>query len=70
MKVDDYMQDTSAVDFMKRLAKGLAAQFGEDCEIVIHDLESENRDNTIVAIENGRIISDETGGYYNNGETI
>ncbi|EHL65321.1 helix-turn-helix transcriptional regulator [Cloacibacillus evryensis] len=62
MKVDDYMQDTSAVDFMKRLAKGLAAQFGEDCEIVIHDLESENRDNTIVAIENGHVTHREVGG--------
>ncbi|MCQ4763414.1 helix-turn-helix transcriptional regulator [Cloacibacillus evryensis] len=56
------MQDTSAVDFMKRLAKGLAAQFGEDCEIVIHDLESENRDNTIVAIENGHVTHREVGG--------
>ena len=61
MKVDDYMQDTSAVDFMKRLAKGLAAQFGEDCEIVIHDLESENRDNTIVAIENGHVSGRKVG---------
>lgn len=56
------MQDTLAIDFMKRLAKGLAAQFGEDCEIVIHDLESKNRDNTIIAIENGHVTHREVGG--------
>ena len=56
------MQDTASVDFMKRLAKGLAAQFGEDCEIVIHDLESENKDNTIIAIENGHVTHREVGG--------
>ncbi|MDO5116099.1 MAG: helix-turn-helix transcriptional regulator [Synergistaceae bacterium] len=61
METGDYMRDTSTVDFMKRLAKGLAAQFGEDCEVVIHDLESENMDDTIVAIENGHVTHREIG---------
>ena len=32
--------DKTAIDFYTRLARGLAAQFGSNCEIVIHDLES------------------------------
>ena len=40
---------------LKQLARGLAAQFGSDCEIVIHDLASEDLDKSIVHIENGHI---------------
>lgn len=40
---------------LKQLARGLAAQFGSDCEIVIHDLASEDPDKSIVYIENGHI---------------
>lgn len=43
------------LDFLKRLAHGLAEQFGSDCEIVVHDLTREDHDNTIVAIENGHV---------------
>ncbi|MCE5201094.1 MAG: helix-turn-helix transcriptional regulator [Synergistaceae bacterium] len=56
------MQDTSMVDFMKRLAKGIAAQFGNDCEILIHDLTSEDKNSTIIAIENGHVTHRELGG--------
>ena len=49
------MKDTLTVDLLKRLASGLAAQFGKDCEIVVHDLESDTPDQTIVAIENGSV---------------
>ena len=43
----------SNIDFLKRLAKGIAAQFGSNCEVVVHDLKSEDPTSTIVAIENG-----------------
>ena len=36
--------DKTAIDFYTRLARGLAAQFGSNCEIVIHDLESNDVD--------------------------
>ena len=45
--------DKTAIDFYTRLARGLAAQFGSNCEIVIHDLESNDVEHSIVAIENG-----------------
>lgn len=39
---------------LKSIAKGITAQFGEKCEIVIHDL-TDGYENTIVYIENGNI---------------
>ena len=47
------------MEFLKRLAVGLAAQFGENCEVVVHDLTKP--DNTIVAIENGHVSNRKLG---------
>jgi len=41
------------LDFYQRLAAALARQFGENCEVVVHDLK--NAENSIVAIENGHV---------------
>ncbi len=49
------------IDFLKRLAKGVAAQFGNDCEVVVHDLRSPDANSTIVAIENGHISGRKLG---------
>ena len=43
------------IDFYSRLAKGIAAQFGPGCEVVVHDLSEKDLEHTIVAIENGHI---------------
>ena len=46
-------------------------ELGTTMLVVTHDKELVNRfSKRVIAIENGRIISDETGGYYNNEETI
>ncbi|MFD1414304.1 helix-turn-helix transcriptional regulator [Oceanobacillus jeddahense] len=42
------------IHFLKKIMKGLAAQFGENCEVVLHDL-TLPYDKTIIAIENGHI---------------
>lgn len=55
-------QSEMCFNFMKRLAKGLAAQFGADCEIVIHDLRDKNSESTIIAIENGHVSNRTIGG--------
>lgn len=47
---------------LKQLARGLAEQFGSNCEIVIHDLSKEHIDNSIVHIENGRVTGRKLGG--------
>lgn len=54
--------DTMYFEFLKRLAKGLAKQFGNDCEIVIHDLRDKSSERTIIAIENGHVSNRAIGG--------
>lgn len=49
------------IDMLCRIAKGIAAQFGKDCEVVVHDLLVENHDSTIVAIENGHVSGRKIG---------
>ena len=49
------------LDFLKRLAHGLAIQFGSSCEIAIHDLKTKDLEKSIVYIENGHISNRQTG---------
>lgn len=49
------MNTNCGLDFLKRLAKGISAQFGRNCEVVIHDLSSGNADYPIIFIENGDV---------------
>ena len=48
------MQETT-LDLLKRLAKALSTQFGDNCEIVVHDISSGDPENTIAVIENGHV---------------
>lgn len=43
---------------LKQLARGIAAQFGSSCEVVIHELSDKN---SIVAIENGHVTGRKVG---------
>lgn len=47
--------DSAQTDFYTRLAHALASQFGSNCEVVVHDLETNNPERSIVAIENGHV---------------
>ncbi len=47
------------LEFLQRLATALARQFGENCEVVVHDLTK--ADNSIVAIENGHVSDRKLG---------
>lgn len=49
------------LEFLKQLAHGLAAQFGNSCEVVIHDLKRKDLDSSIVYIENGHVSNRHTG---------
>ena len=53
--------DASMLQFLFRLAKALSIQFGPDCEVVIHDLQSNDPDSSIVAIENGHVTGRKIG---------
>jgi predicted transcriptional regulator YheO len=49
------------MDFLTRLAHALAEQFGNNCEIVIHDLNEKSLESSIVAIENGHVSNRSVG---------
>lgn len=51
----------SRLDFLKQIAAGLAAQFGDNCEVVVHDLTRNSTDSSIVHIENGHITGRKEG---------
>lgn len=55
------MQTELTIDFLKRLAKGLVEQFGNDCEVAIHEINSNHSESTIVAIENGHVTNRKVG---------
>ena len=43
------------IELYRRLAHGLALEFGPQCEVVVHDLETDDLDHSIVVIENGHV---------------
>ncbi len=47
-------------EFLQRLARGIAAQFGECCEVTLHDVTGD-ADSTIIAIENGHVTGRKVG---------
>ena len=46
---------------LKQLARGIASQFGPDCEIVIHDLKTKEPEHSIVFIINGELTNRNVG---------
>lgn len=56
-----HMNHDIAFEFAKRMAKGLAGQFGQNCEVVIHDLRGNDLEHSIVAIENGHVTGRSIG---------
>ena len=56
-----HMNHDTEFEFAKRMAKGLAGQFGQNCEVVIHDLRGNDLEHSIVAIENGHVTGRSIG---------
>ena len=46
---------------LKQIATALAAQFGPSCEVVLHDLASQDPEQSIVHIENGHVTGRQVG---------
>ena len=51
----------SHLQFCFQLARGIAQQFGSNCEVVVHDLDSTDVEHSIVAIENGHVSGRRVG---------
>lgn len=50
-----------SIDVLTRIADGLAKQFGQDCEVVIHDLSQESVEHSIIYIQNGHVTGRKVG---------
>lgn len=50
-----------SLELLKQLAHGLAAQFGNSCEVVIHDLKQNDLESSIVFIKNGHVSNRQLG---------
>ena len=46
---------------LKQIAKGIAATFGSNCEVVIHDVGAKHPEHSVVAIENGHVTGRKVG---------
>lgn len=55
------MLDSTQMDCLKQLACGIAAQFGRNCEVVIHEISERSAYSSIVAIENGHVSGRKVG---------
>ena len=54
------MEAENVLDFLKRVADGLAVMFGHNCEVVIHDMT--NYESSILYITNKHVTEREMGG--------
>lgn len=49
------------LDLLKRMADGIAAQFGEKCEVALHDLGGRQMEHSILYIVNGHVTGRKVG---------
>ncbi|GCA68194.1 hypothetical protein KGMB01110_26300 [Mediterraneibacter butyricigenes] len=54
--------EVSRLEFLKQIAHALAVQFGDNCEVLVHDLARNSVENSIVYIENGHVTGRALGG--------
>jgi len=49
------------LSFFRQIAHGIAQQFGDNCEVVLHDLANEKFESSIVLVENGHVTNRKVG---------
>ena len=55
------MLDPYLLSLLRQIATGIAGTFGNQCEVVVHDLTGKEIDKSIVLIEHGHVSNRETG---------
>ncbi len=53
--------EKQTLDFLKNIAHGIATQFGENCEVVVHEINKSDLEHTVVHIENGHVSGRKLG---------
>ena len=46
---------------LREIARGIAAQFGPGCEVVVHEVSEQSAEHSIIAIENGQVSGRHVG---------
>lgn len=49
------------LETLRRIATGIAAQFGSSCEVVVHEISERSTSHSIIAIENGHVSGRKVG---------
>ena len=49
------------LEMLRTVAKGVAAQFGSGCEVVVHEISPQAAEHSLVAIENGHVTGRKPG---------
>jgi predicted transcriptional regulator YheO len=49
------------LEMLRTVAKGVAAQFGSGCEVVVHEISPQAAEHSLVAIENGHVTGRKLG---------
>ena len=47
--------DARLLEMLSQIAKGIASQFGPNCEVVVHEISEKSAYSSIVAIEIGHV---------------
>ncbi len=55
------MLKESDIETLRRIAKGIAAQFGPNCEVVVHEISERSTSHSIIALENGHVSGRKLG---------
>ena len=55
------MLERSRLETLKQLTRGIAAQFGKNCEVVVHEISEKSAYSSIIAIENGHVTGRKVG---------
>ena len=49
------------LEMLRTVAKGVAAEFGSGCEVVVHEISPPAAEHSLVAIENGQVTGRKPG---------
>ena len=49
------------LETLRQMARGLASQFGSNCEVVVHEISERSTSHSVVAIENGHVSGRKVG---------
>lgn len=53
--------EAGKLEMLRQIAAGIAAQFGSNCEVLVHDVSNHHAESSVVVIENGHVSGRKLG---------